>query len=92
MTTNKLTEVKDELTKAKVTGFLSKISKVEIERIRRMRHIYRGKNVRKTKQRLCPEAELTRMHHVSEALNEWRLQESLINDLPTPLNQKIVSP
>ena len=28
---------------------LSKISKVEIEEMRRMRHIYRRKNVRKTK-------------------------------------------
>ena len=71
---------------------LLRISKVEIEEMRRrMRHIYRRKNTWKTKWCLRPEAEKTRTHHVSEALNEWQLEESSINDLPAPLNQKIVS-
>ena len=70
---------------------LSKISKDEIERMRRMRHIYIGKKCVEDEVTPSSEAEPTRTCHVSRALNEQQLDESPINDLPTPLNQKIVS-
>ena len=71
---------------------LSKINKVEIEEMRRrMHYIYKRKNAWKTKRRFRLEAEPMRTLNMSEALNEWWLEETPINDLPAPLNQKIVS-
>ena len=56
-----------------------------------MHGIYRRKNARETKQRPRPETKPTRARHVFEALNDWQLEESPINDFPAFLDQKIVS-
>ena len=56
-----------------------------------MRVVYRRKNARETKCRPCPETKPTRARHVSEALNDWRLEELPVNNFPVLLDQKIVN-
>ena len=56
-----------------------------------MRVTYRRKNVRETKRCPRPKTKPTRAHHVSKALNDWRLEELPINDFPALLDQNIVN-
>ena len=51
--------------------------------------IYRKKNARKARRWSRNEANESAPR--VQALNDWRLEESFINDFPAPLNQKIVN-
>ena len=66
---DKLTEVKDELS-------LSKISKDEIDRMKRMRHIYIEKKYVEDEATPSSKTEPTRTRHVSRTLNVLWLEES----------------
>ena len=74
---DKVTKVKDELTKleATISLSLSKISKDEMEKMRKMRYIYRKEKHAEDKATPSSETEPTETRHVSWALNVSRLKE-----------------
>ena len=68
---------KGRIDRIKGNGFsLSKISKGEIERMRRMRHMYREKKCVEDEATPSSQTGPTRAQHMSRALNVLRLEES----------------
>ena len=76
-TMDKVTKVKDELTEleATISLSLSKISKDEMEKMRKMRYIYRKEKHAEDEATPSSETEPTETRHVSWALNVSRLNE-----------------
>ena len=74
---DKVTEVKDELMEleATISLSLSKISKDEMEKMRKMRYIYRKE--KRAEDKTTPSSEMgpTEARHMSWALNVSRLKE-----------------
>ena len=68
---------------------LSKISKDEIGRMRRRPHIYIEQKCAEDEATPSSEMELMRTRHLSKALNVRQLEEFPVNDLSTPLKNKI---
>ena len=68
---------------------LSKISKDEIGRMRRRRHIYIEQKCVEDEETPSSEVEPMRTHHLSKALYVRQLEEFPVNDLSTPLKNKI---
>ena len=64
---------------------LSKISKDEIEEMRRRRHLYIEWKCTEDEATPSSEAKPMRMLHLSKALNARRLEEFLVNNFPAPL-------
>ena len=92
--TDKLTEVRNELKKLRVTVSLSlsQISKDEIEKMRRRCHLYIEWKCAEDDATPSSEAEPMKTRHLSRALNARRLKEFLVNDFPAPLkNVTIIS-
>ena len=70
---------------------ISRISKVEIEEWGEGCALYMGEKC--TEDEATPSSRSRANENAPRvrALNEWRLEESPINDFPTPLDQKIVN-
>ena len=70
---------------------ISRINKVEIEEWGKGCALYMGEKCTKDEVTPSSRSEANENAPRVRALNEWRLEESPINDFPTPLDQKIVN-